>query len=71
MFWEFYVAYQIELKRVHPQGMLLKGGDPLLSVLIRGVRVNISTQTISRFLHGLDFQLPANTAEIDHHMDEM
>lgn len=42
-----------------------------MNMIIKGVRVDISTQTISRFLHGLDFQLPTNTVEMDYPMDEM
>lgn len=61
----------MELKHVYPYGILWNGGDPLFSVLLKGVWVNISTQIISKFLCRLDFQLLANTSEIDHHIERM
>lgn len=43
-----------------------------MTVMIsRGFWVNISNWTISRILHGLEFQAPVNTFEIDFHMEEM
>lgn len=40
---DFYVAYQIELKRQNLQGNLWKGADPISDLAIRGVQVNISS----------------------------
>ncbi|KAF3661265.1 hypothetical protein FXO38_11785 [Capsicum annuum] len=37
---EFYAAYKGELQRQYPQGQLQKSGDPIESLMIRGVRVD-------------------------------
>lgn len=62
---------QIELKRLHPQGQLWKGFDPLVDVVIQGVRVNILARTISRILHGPEFLPPSKSTEFDHRVEEM
>ena len=44
--------------------------QPLLThTLVRGTRVNISKQTIHRFLFGADRPLPATIVEFDHPME--
>lgn len=42
-----------------------------MTLIIRGVWVNISMKTISRFLNRLEFELLANMTKIDYHMEEM
>lgn len=39
--------------------------------MIRDIRVNISTQTISWFLHRVDFEIPTDVLEIDHRNKEI
>lgn len=51
-----------------PQGMLWKKGEPITSLIIRGVRVDISLWTIRRFLYGPKYQALANTGEMDYQM---
>lgn len=43
----------------------------MMTLMVRGVRVSISTQTISKFPYQPNFQVLANTAEIDYRMDEI
>lgn len=66
---EFCTVYKGELEREYPQGKLWKGGDPITSLTIYGVRMNISPRTILRILHGPNFQPPGNTVEIEYYMD--
>lgn len=59
------------IKWIYLHGHLWKGGDQLRGLIIRGVRVNISTQTISQMLYGPEFLQPANTLRIDFCIVEM
>lgn len=68
---KFYTVYKGELKRQYLQGNLWRGGDPITSLTVRRVRVNISLLTISWFLNGLSLQPPVNTDDMDYCMDEM
>lgn len=69
--WEFYITYKGELMRQYPLGNLQKYGDPITSMTIHGVQVNISLNIISIFLHGTGFQPPRNIAEIKYCIDEI
>lgn len=68
---EFYIANKEELQRQYPKGMLWKGGELITSIMIHGIWVDISAQTIERFLYALKYQAPANTGEIDYMVEEM
>lgn len=62
---EFYTTYKGELQWQYPQGQLWKRGNPITSLMIRGVWVDIFLQTIGRFLYGLDYQASTNTIDIE------
>lgn len=68
---EFYVSYKGEMMRLYPQEILWKRGKPITFFVIRGVRVDNSSQTIERFLYGLVYQASANTDEMDYRMAKM
>lgn len=42
-----------------------------MTLIIRGVRVNITMKNITRLLHGSKFQLPTNIDKIDYRIEEM
>lgn len=46
---EFYVVYKVELQRQYPHIYLWRGCDPISSLFIQGVQVNIFSYAISRF----------------------
>lgn len=68
---EFYKAYKCKLIRLFPWGMLWNGCEPVASLVIKGVYVDISSQTIKRFLYGPAYQAPANTAKMDYRIEKM
>lgn len=47
----------MKLKRLNPQGQLLKRNDLLQDIMILGVQVNISAQTILAYMSKIDFSI--------------
>lgn len=62
---EFYAAYKEELQRKYPQGQLWRGRDPIILLFIHGVRIDVPSCTIAKFLYELDYQPLVNIGEID------
>lgn len=49
----------------------MEGRDPITSLTIYGVWVNVSLRTISKFLNGTDFHPSVNIEEINNCMEEI
>ena len=65
---EFYASYVASVGLSTPVGQRYILQPVLTHVMVRGTRVDISEETIHRFLFGPDRPVPVSTAEFDHRL---